>query len=72
MKKIKFWDFKDRLDDYFFELANIFQKNLFFFKSLNGRFNFIKKNTELKNIFKDKKVFLVANGPSIKNQNLNH
>ena len=39
MKKIKFWDFKDRLDDYFFELANIFQKNLFFFKSLNGRFN---------------------------------
>ena len=28
MKKIKFWDFKDRLDDYFFELANIFQKNL--------------------------------------------
>ena len=30
----------------------------------------MKKNTELKNIFKDKKGFLVANGPSIKNQNL--
>ena len=57
MKKIKFWDFKDRLDDYFFEFANILQKTLFFLKSLNGKFYFMKKNTELKNIFKDKKVF---------------
>ena len=70
MKKIKFWDFKDRLDDYFFEFANILQKTLFFLKSLNGRFYFMKKNTELKNIFKDKRGFLVANGPSIKNQDL--
>lgn len=72
MKKFKFWDFKDRIDDYFFEFANILQKTLFFLKSLNGRFYFMKRNTELKNIFKDKKGFLVANGPSIKNQDLKH
>ena len=70
MKKFKFWDFKDKLDDYFFEFANISQRVLFFFKSLNGKFNFMKKNLELKDIFKNKKAFLVANGPSIKKQDL--
>ena len=70
MKKFKFWDFKDSLDDYFFEFANISQKVLFFLKSLSGKSNFMKKNSELKNIFKDKKGFLIANGPSVKYQDL--
>ena len=70
MKKFKFWDFKDKLDDYFFEFANISQRVLFFFKSLNKKFNFMKKNVNLKGIFNDKKGFLVANGPSIKKQDL--
>jgi hypothetical protein len=70
MKKFKFWDFKDSLDDYFFEFVNIIQKVLFFFKSLSGKFNFMKKNIELKEIFKNKEGFLVANGPSINKQDL--
>ena len=72
MKKFKFWDFKLSLDDYFFEIVNIVQKFLFFFRSLSGKFNFMKKNIELKDIFNHEKGYLVANGPSLKKQDLKH
>lgn len=70
MAKFKFWDFKQRLDDYFFETVNIAMKSIFFTKSLNGRYDYMKKNVELKDMFKGKRGFLVANGPSLKQQDL--
>jgi len=70
MAKFNFWDFKQDLDDYFFEVVNIAMKTLFFIKSLTGRYDYMKKNRELKGMFNGERAFLVANGPSIKNQNL--
>jgi hypothetical protein len=70
MTKFRFWDFKQRLDDYFFESVNITMKSLFFIKSLNGKYGYMKKNSELKDVYKDKRGFLVANGPSINKQDL--
>jgi len=70
MARFNFWDFKLRLDDYFFELVNIAQKIVFSTKNINGKYNFLKKNMELKDKFKNKRAFLVANGPSIKKQDL--
>jgi len=70
MAKFNFWDFKLRLDDYFFEAVNIAQKIVFMTKNINGKYNFLKQNIELKDKFKGKRAFLVANGPSIKKQDL--
>jgi len=70
MAKFNFWDFKLGLDDYFFELVNIAQRVVFYSKNINGKYNFLKKNRELKDKFKGKRAFLVANGPSIKKQDL--
>lgn len=70
MAKFNFWDFKQTLDDYFFEAVNIAMKSIFFIKSLDGRYNYMKKNLELKDMFKGKRGFLVANGPSINKQDL--
>jgi len=70
MGKFEFWDFKLRLDDYFFELVNIAQRVVFYSKNINGKYNFLKQNIELKDMFKGKRAFLVANGPSIKKQDL--
>jgi len=70
MAKFKFWDFRQRLDDYFFETVNIAMKSIFFLKSLNGRYGYMKKNIELKDMLKGKRAFLVANGPSINKQDL--
>jgi len=70
MAKFKFWEFKQRLDDYFFEVVNITMKSIFFIKSLDGRYAYMKDNIELKNMFKDKRAFLIANGPSVNKQNL--
>jgi hypothetical protein len=70
MGKFRFWDFKQRLDDYFFEIVNIAMKSIFFVKSLSGKYDYMKKNSELKDMFKGKRGFLVANGPSINKQDL--
>ncbi len=70
MAKFNFWEFKQRLDDYFFETANIAMKLVFFVKSLSGKYEYLKKNSELKDLYIGKRGFLVANGPSINNQNL--
>jgi len=70
MAKFKFWEFKQRLDDYFFESVNIAMKTIFFIKSIDGRYDYMKRNIELKDKFKGKRAFLVANGPSIKKQDL--
>ena len=52
MTKFQFWDFKQDLDDYFFEAVNLALKTRFFFKNLTGRYNFMKKNIELKDKYK--------------------
>ena len=70
MAKFKFWEFKQRLDDYFFESVNIALKSIFFIRGLNGKYAFMKENEKLKDMFKGKRGFLVANGPSINKQNL--
>jgi hypothetical protein len=70
MKKFNFWDFKYSLDDLFYELVNILLKSIFFIKSIFNKKNFMKKNEELKYLHKNKRVFVVGNGPSIKQQDL--
>lgn len=70
MAKFNFWNFKLKLDDYFFELVNIAQKVVFYGKNVNGKYSFLKQNIELKDKFKGKRAFLVANGPSVKKQDL--
>jgi hypothetical protein len=70
MVKFNFWDFKLRLDDYFFETINLIQRFIFFLQGINGKYSYIKKNTDLKDLHKGERAFLVASGPSIKNQDL--
>ncbi len=70
MASYNFWDFKQSLDDVLFEIVNITLKMQFFVKALTGKYNFMKKNIELKDIYTQRRGFLVANGPSIKKQNL--
>ncbi len=70
MAKFNFWDFKLQLDDYFFEIVNLTQRLVFFFQGINGRYAFMQKNIELKDIYKEERAFLVANGPSVKKQDI--
>ena len=70
MTKFNFWNFKHALDDYFFELVNLLLKGIFFFKSLTGQYSYMKKNKDLLSIHKGKRVFIVGNGPSVKQQDL--
>ncbi|WP_339386212.1 hypothetical protein [Vibrio caribbeanicus] len=70
MRKKNFWDYKQSLDDVFFEITNIALKLIFFANRLFGKYDFMKKNIELKDKYSGKRGFLVANGPSINNQNL--
>jgi hypothetical protein len=70
MVKFKLWDFKHKLDDYFFESLNIAMKTVFFIKNLIGKYAYMKKNIELKDKYKGQRGFLVANGPSLKKQDL--
>jgi hypothetical protein len=70
MEKFNFWDFKQKIDDYFFEAVNITMKILFFIKSLSGKYDYMRNNSELKGLHKSRKGFLVANGPSINKQDL--
>ncbi len=70
MGKKNFWDYKQSLDDIFFEITNVALKVLFFTKAMFGKYDFMKKNVELKNKYHGKRGFLVANGPSINKQDL--
>lgn len=70
MVRFNFWDFKYMLDDVFYEFTNVLLKSIFFIKSIFGEKNFMKKNEKLKDLYKDKRVFIVGNGPSIKQQDL--
>jgi len=70
MAKFNFWDFKLRLDDYFFEAVNKAQHFIFFIQGMNKKYSYMQKNIELKNLHAGEKAFLIANGPSIKKQNL--
>ena len=70
MANKNFWDYKQSIDDVFFEITNIALKVLFFIKGLSGQYSYMKKNSELKGIYNGRRGFLVANGPSINKQNL--
>jgi len=70
MAKSSFWDFKFFLDDLFFEVVNHILKVIFYLKRVIGKNSFMKKNKILKDIYNNKRVFIVGNGPSIKKQDL--
>jgi len=70
MARFNFWDFKLQLDDYFFEMVNYLQRTVFFIQKMGGKYRFLQANRELKACHKGKRAFLVANGPSIKKQDL--
>ncbi len=70
MKFFNFWKAKFYLDDMFFELTNTVLKILYFIKSLFGKSKFMNKNVELKGLHTGKRVFIIGNGPSVKQQNI--
>ena len=43
MAKFDFCDFKQRLDDYLFEVVNIAMKSMYFIKNLGGKYEYMKK-----------------------------
>jgi len=65
-----FWKFKLKLDDFFFEFVNLILYFIHAVNSISGKRKYLKKNIELKNKHKNQPAFLVANGPSVKNQDL--
>jgi hypothetical protein len=67
---MNFFSFKHRLDDYFYELVNRAMVTHFIVQKALGKKKFMKANVELHNKHKDRRGFLVANGPSINSQNL--
>tara|TARA_B100000900_G_scaffold248097_1_gene211100 strand:- start:7660 stop:8475 length:816 start_codon:yes stop_codon:yes gene_type:complete len=54
-------------DDVLIDLSNLYLNFLFLFQ----RKGMLKKNKQLKNLYKNKKFFIVGNAPSINNYNLN-
>jgi len=70
MVKFNFWNFKHSLDNLFFELVNFLLKIVFAIKKIFGKYDFMKKNSRLKNIYENDRVFIVGNGPSINTQDL--
>jgi len=70
MAKFNFWNFKHCLDDCFFEIVNIILKTIFFIKGLMGKYKYMYKNKDLLGIHEGRRIFIVGNGPSIKQQNL--
>lgn len=70
MARFNFWDIKQSLDDIFFEIVNIALRLTFFIGKITGKYKFMKKNKDLKALYTNKRGFLVANGPSIKKQDL--
>jgi len=69
-KQFDYWNFRFSLDDFFYEVTNILLKIVFFFNNILGKNEFMKKNIELYNIHNNERVFILGNGPSIKQQNL--
>ena len=47
------------------ELVNFYIQIIFVYKKLLGKYSFLKKNINLRNIHKNKRIFVVANAPSI-------
>lgn len=70
MEKFNFWNFKHSSDNLFFELVNIILKVEFNVKKIFGKYNFMKKNINLKGIHENDRVFIVGNGPSVNTQDL--
>jgi hypothetical protein len=62
---------KEKLDDMYFELINKLRYLKFLYeKNFKRKHKQLKKNIELKDIHKDKRCFVMGNGPSINNQDL--
>ena len=47
------------------DLYNLYSQTIYFYKKITGRYSFLKKNKNLKNIHSNKKVFILGNAPSI-------
>jgi len=52
------------------EIINFYSYLIFNLKNIFGYYKFLKKNIELKNIYKDKRIIIIANGPSVNNFDL--
>jgi hypothetical protein len=47
------------------ELVNFYIQIIYVYKKLLGKYSFLKKNINLRNIHKNKRIFVIANAPSI-------
>lgn len=47
------------------EMNNVYEKTLFYINRISGKYDFLKNNVYLKEIYKNKRVFLLGNGPSL-------
>lgn len=52
------------------EAINFYVHFIFIIQSIFGRYKFLKRNIELKNIYKDKRIIIIVNGPSVNNFDL--
>ena len=52
------------------EAVNLFSHFIYLIQNIFGQYKFLKKNIELKNIYKNKRIVIIANGPSINNYDL--
>ena len=52
------------------DLINIYEKINFYTKKIRGKYSFLKKNKLLKKIHSHKRIFLLGNGPSLKDFDL--
>lgn len=64
LKKIKS-DYFEITENFAHECGNLYITFEFYFKKLLGKYFFLKKNKNLKNIHKNKRIIIIANGPSI-------
>ena len=55
---------------FFNEAINFYSHFIFIIQSIFGRYKFLKRNIELKNIYNNKRTIIIANGPSINNFDL--
>jgi hypothetical protein len=59
------------IDNTMIELISIFKKIFFYFYYFfSNKYNFLKKNKELKDACNDKKIFIIGLGPSLNNYDL--
>lgn len=62
---------KEKIDDLYFEFVNKLRYIKFWYeKILKGKHKQLKKNIELKGIHKNKRCFVIGNGPSVNSQDL--